>query len=112
MRYAIPVSDDMVASHFGHCDHFALIDVDERAKHILKKEIVSSPGHQPGFLPKWLAEQGVSFVIANGMGSRAQSLFQQNLITVIIGAIEPSPERAVLKHLNGHLATGNNICDH
>jgi ATP-binding protein involved in chromosome partitioning len=112
MRYAVPVSGDRVSPHFGHCEHFALIDVDEQAKKIVKKEIVSSPGHQPGYLPEWLAQQGVSFVIAGGMGSRAQGLFQQNRIEVIIGAVETDPERAVLSHMNGRLATGQNICDH
>ena len=112
MRYAVPVSGDRVSEHFGHCEHFALMDVDEKAKKIIKKEMVTSPGHQPGLLPGWLAEQGVSFVIAGGMGSRAQSLFQQNRIGVIIGAMETDPEKAVLSYLNGQLATGNNICDH
>ncbi|MFO7772380.1 MAG: FmdE family protein [Dehalococcoidia bacterium] len=59
-----------------------------------------------------MAEQGVTFVIAGGMGSRAQSLFQQHRIGVIIGAVESDPEKAVLSYLNGQLATENNICDH
>ena len=88
------------------------MDVDEKAKKIIKKEMVTSPAHQPGLLPGWLAEHGVSFVIAGGMGSRARSLFQQNRIGVIIGAMETDPEKAVLSHLQGQLATGNNICDH
>jgi predicted Fe-Mo cluster-binding NifX family protein len=46
------------------------------------------------------------------MGSRAQSLFQQNRIGVIIGARESDPEKAVQSYLNGLLATGDNICDH
>ena len=112
MRYAIPVSGDMVATHFGHCEHFALIDVDVDRKEIIRKELASPPAHQPGVLPQWLAEQGVSFVIAGGMGSRAQSLFQQNRIGVILGALESDPEKAVLSHLNGMLTTGDNICDH
>jgi ATP-binding protein involved in chromosome partitioning len=112
MRYAIPVSGGMVSPHFGHCEYFALIDVDEQTKKISKKELVSSPGHQPGLLPQWLAEQGVSFVIAGGMGSRAQSLFQQNRIRVIIGTLESDPEKAVLNYLDGQLAIGDNICDH
>jgi len=29
MRYAVPVSGGVVATHFGHCEHFALVDVDE-----------------------------------------------------------------------------------
>jgi len=112
MRYAVPVSGGMVATHFGHCEYFALIDVDEETKEILGKELVSSPGHQPGLLPQWLAEEGVSAVIAGGMGSRAQSLFQQNRIKVIIGVMESDPEKAVQDYLDGILATGDNICDH
>jgi len=112
MRYAIPVSGGVVSPHFGHCEHFALIDVDEDKREIIKKELVPSPGHEPGLLPAWLAEQGVSFVIAGGMGSRAQNLFQQNRIEVIIGTMENDPEKAVLSHLDGKLATEDNFCDH
>jgi len=112
MRYAIPVSSGGLSAHFGHCEYFALIDVDEERKKVLRKELVSPPGHQSGLLPEWLAEQGVSVVIAGGMGSRAQSLFQQNRIGVIIGAMESDPEKAVLNYLNGTLATEDNICDH
>jgi predicted Fe-Mo cluster-binding NifX family protein len=101
-----------MSQHFGHCEQFALINVDEERKQVVKKELVQSPGHQPGFLPQWLADHGVSVVIAGGMGMRAQSLFQQNGIRVIIGALENDPEKAVLSHLDGRLATGDNICDH
>jgi predicted Fe-Mo cluster-binding NifX family protein len=101
-----------VSSHFGHCEQFALIDVDEKQKEILRKELVASPGHKPGLLPQWLADQGVSVVIASGMGSRAQNLFQQNRIEVVIGTLENDPEKAVLSYLYGELDTGDNICDH
>ena len=112
MRYAVPITDGKVAAHFGHCENFALIDADEAKCVILKQEIVPSPGHQPGFLPTWLAEAGVSVVIAHGMGSRAQDLFRENRIQVVTGAIEEDAEKAVLDHLRGTLATSNNICDH
>ena len=112
MRYAIPVSNGTVSPHFGHCEQFALIDVDDKSKKIIRKELLVPPEHQPGVLPQWLAEQGVSFVIAIGMGVRAQGLFQQNRIGVIVGAIESDPEKAVLAHLSGSLATGDNVCDH
>jgi len=112
MRYAIPVSGGMVSEHFGHCEHFALIDVDEDRKKIVASQLVPSPGHQPGLLPQWLAEEGVSVVIASGMGSRAQNLFRQSRIDVVIGALEGNPEKAVISYLNGALATGGNVCDH
>ena len=112
MRYAVPVSGGTISPHFGHCEHFALVDVDEDRKEITGKELVPSPGHQPGLLPEWLAEQGVALVIAGGMGSRAQGLFQQNRIGVILGTMESDPEKAVLSYLDGQLTTGDNICDH
>lgn len=112
MKYAVPVSAGVVCPHFGHCEHFAIINVNEEKKEIIGKELIPAPEHQPGLLPPWLAQQGVKFVIAGGMGSRAQSLFQQNRIGVIVGTMESDPEKAVLNYLNGQLATGDNICDH
>ncbi len=112
MRFAVPVIDGRVAAHFGHCSHFALFDVNETSKEILKREVVPSPGHQPGFLPAWLAEEGVSVVIANGMGSRARAIFNENRIKVVIGVLGDDPEEAVQDYIKGKLATGDNICDH
>jgi len=112
MRYAVPVSNGKLAAHFGHCEHFALIDVDESSREIVRKELVTSPEHQPGLLPPWLAEQGVSAVIAGGMGSRAQMIFSENRIQVVLGALQDDPEIAVLEHIRGTLATGDNVCDH
>ena len=112
MKYAVPVSGGIMCPHFGHCEQFALFDVDEQKKEITQKEIVPSPGHQPGLLPTWLAGQGVAVVIAGGIGSRAQGLFQQNGIKVVLGALESDPAKAVQSYLGGRLDTGDNICDH
>ena len=112
MRYAVPVSGGTVSPHFGHCEQFALIDVDEERREITGKQLIPSPEHQPGLLPEWLAEQGVSLVIAGGMGSRAQSLFQQNCIGVIINVVETDPEKVVLDYIGGTLEVGDDVCDH
>lgn len=76
------------------------------------KEVIPSRGHQPEFLPPWLAEKGVSVVIAGGMGSRAQAIFHENRIEVIVGVLGDDPEKIVLDYIKGELATGDNICDH
>lgn len=112
MRYAVPVSDGRLAAHFGHCEHFALIDVDEATKAIQNKKLVVPPDHQPGVLPVWLSEEGVSVVIAGGMGSRAQDLFKENRIHVVVGAFGDDPEQIVLDYLLGRLKAGDNVCDH
>ncbi|RLC93194.1 MAG: ATPase [Chloroflexi bacterium] len=112
MRYAIPVNDGKLAQHFGHCEYFALIDTDEATGTIVRKDLVRSPGHEPGLLPVWLAEEGVSAVIAGGMGSRAQALFRENRIKVLVGAMGNDPEQLVLDYMRGKLVTGDNVCDH
>ena len=63
-------------------------------------------------LPAWLAEQGVSLVIAGGMGQRAQMLFGDRGISVIVGAPVETPEKLVSDYLAGALQTGDNVCDH
>ena len=112
MKYAIPVSGGVVSPHFGHCEHFAMFEVDEKSGVVTGKENIPSPEHQPGLLPGWLAERGVSVVIAGGMGPRALQLFEQNSIDVVIGAMENDPDKAVAKHIDGTLSTGDNVCDH
>ena len=112
MKYAVPVTGGMLSPHFGHCEEFALFDIEEQEKVIINKELITSPEHQPGLLPIWLAGKGVSIIIAGGMGQRAQEIFQQHGISVVLGALETDPEKAVLSHINGTLATGDNVCDH
>jgi ATP-binding protein involved in chromosome partitioning len=112
MRIAIPVTGGRLAEHFGHCDQFALIDVDHGGKSVVAKVLVDAPPHQPGLLPKWLAERGTQVVIAGGMGWKARQHFEQNGITVVIGALETIPERIVDAYLQGTLHTGENLCGH
>jgi len=112
MRYAVPVSDGCLADHFGHCEEFALLDVDVDRRTVIRTEMVAAPPHQPGLLPPWLAEEGVSVVIARGMGIRARDLFEENRVQVVTGALGENPEQVVLGHLKGTLALGENICDH
>jgi predicted Fe-Mo cluster-binding NifX family protein len=112
MRIAIPVANGKLAMHFGHCEAFALIDVDPNTKAITKTEILEAPEHQPGLLPPWLHERGAALIIAGGMGVRAQQLFAENGIQVVTGAPCEPPEMLVEAYLAGALQSGANLCDH
>jgi Mrp family chromosome partitioning ATPase/predicted Fe-Mo cluster-binding NifX family protein len=112
MRFAIPLVGGQLSMHFGHCEEFALIDVDEATKKIINKTVVKTPEHEPGLLPRWLHEKGVTQIIAGGMGQRAQGLFAENGIKVIVGASVDMPENLVNSFLQGTLKTGDNVCDH
>lgn len=112
MRIAVPVTSGVLSSHFGHCEEFMLFDVDGDGKTIGSTQVLTPPPHEPGTFPKWLHEQGATLIIAGGMGSRAQSLFDQNDIRVVVGASASDPTALVRAFLDGSLATGANVCDH
>ena len=112
MRIAIPIVDGQLCMHFGHCAHFALVDVDDSSKAIGQTRLVEPPPHEPGVLPKWLHDQGATVILAGGMGSRAQQLFAQNDIQVVVGCPSEKPETIVMAFLSGSLQTGHNTCDH
>ncbi|GAB6178314.1 iron-sulfur cluster carrier protein MrpORP [Desulfobaculum senezii] len=111
-RFAVPVANGQLCMHFGHCDKFAVMDVDNKSKTITKGELLTPPPHEPGVLPRWLAEKGANVIIAGGMGARAQSLFTENGIKVVVGAQPGDPEEIVKTYLDGKLTVGQNICDH
>lgn len=112
MRIAIPLADGRLAMHFGHCEKFALVEVDAQAKAIAGCEQMAAPPHQPGLLPRWLAEHGANVVIAGGMGQRARDLFESHGIEVLVGAPAEAPEVLVEAYLAGTLQPGQNVCDH
>ena len=112
MRIAIPLAEGKLTAHFGHCRQFALIDADPESGTITDSTLLDAPDHQPGLLPRWLHEKGANTIIAGGMGQRAQNLFQQAGIEVVIGAPVETPDVLVLQYLDGTLASGENICDH
>lgn len=112
MRIAVPLANERLCMHFGHCEQFALVEVDEASQTIAGTRFLTPPPHEPGRLPRWLQEQGVNVVIAGGMGQRAQDLFSQNGIKVIVGVPAEEPEKLVSAYLAGTLEVGQNVCDH
>jgi len=112
MKIAIPLANNCLCAHFGHCEEFVLIDVDDQTKTIQGQSRHTPPPHEPGVLPAWLHGLGATVIIAGGMGQRAQSLFAQNGISVVVGASSASPETIVEQYLNQSLQTGLNLCDH
>lgn len=112
MKIALPLEDEKLCSHFGHCKQFAFFDSDGPGQKITEINIVDAPPHEPGALPEWLAEKGVDVVIAGGLGSRAYDLLVAKSIKVIVGAPSEKPNVLVEKYLSGGLSCGENACDH
>lgn len=110
MKFAIPLAEGKLTAHFGHCQEFALVDVEDNE--IKNKETLVPPPHEPGVLPKWLHDLGTNVIIAGGMGGRALDLFAQNDIKVVVGAPLLTPEELVRQYLDNTLEAGANVCDH
>jgi len=109
-RIAIPMENGILCSHFGHCQQFAIIEAD--SNNISEAQFITPPPHEPGLLPGWLAEKGVTDVIAGGLGQRAIGLFNSKKINVFVGAPVKSPEELANDLLNNRLESGANYCDH
>jgi len=107
---AIPLDNGILCTHFGHCQQFAIIETEN--KEVISQKLITPPPHEPGLLPGWLAEKGVTDVIAGGMGQRAISLFNQQRINVFVGAPIKEPAELAKDLINDSLTAGANYCDH
>jgi len=112
MRIAIPLTQGQLAQHFGHCEKFALMDVDLDQKTVTASKEVEAPEHQPGLLPRWLKDLGVDLVIAGGLGSRAQALFEEVSIKVLTGAPTGNAASLATQYLAGSLVSRPVSCGH
>jgi predicted Fe-Mo cluster-binding NifX family protein len=109
-RIAVPLENGILCAHFGHCQQFAIIETEHG--NITGETLVTPPPHEPGLLPGWLAEKGVTDVIAGGMGQRAISLFNYQKINVFVGAPIKNPADLANDLINDTLEAGANYCDH
>ena len=52
MKIAIPLAAGRLSMHFGHCETFALVDVDEKTKEVSQMITLQPPAHQAAFCPE------------------------------------------------------------
>ena len=107
MRIAISTDEGNVSAHFGRCPSFTIVDI-ENGK-VTGKEVVSNPGHQPGFIPQFLHEKGVNCIIAGGMGMRASGFFTELGIQAVLG-VSGQVDEVIEKLLKGTLEGGESLC--
>ncbi len=107
--FAVPTVDKKLTAHFGHCQSFAVIKVEDDK--IVEEVFLDPPEHIPGSYPSFLASQGVETIIAGGMGVRAQDLFKEKNIEVFMGLEAEEPSRLVELYLADKLENGANLCD-
>jgi len=106
-RIAISTDNNQVSMHFGRCPIFTIVDIEN--KKISNKIEINNPGHEPGFLPQFMKDKGVQYMIAGGMGPRASQLFAQHNIKTLIG-ISGSIQDVINQYIQGTLLPGDSTC--
>ncbi|HZK09712.1 MAG TPA: NifB/NifX family molybdenum-iron cluster-binding protein [Clostridia bacterium] len=107
LKIAVASDKGNVTEHFGHCETFMVFNSQE--KEIVEEILLPNPGHKPGFLPRYLHEQGVDVIISGGMGGAAVAIFNENNIEVIIGA-KGEAKKAAEAYLKGELSSTGSVC--
>jgi predicted Fe-Mo cluster-binding NifX family protein len=107
---AIPLENGVLCAHFGHCQTFAIVIVENNA--IIEIKELTPPEHVPGLYPRWVAQFGVTDVIAGGMGQQAIMLFNEQNINAFVGAPVKSAADLVNDFIEGKLTLSANYCNH
>jgi len=107
MKIAIATEGNVVSEHFGRCENFTIVNIQDSS--IKEKTVISTEGNQHGLLPEFLSSQGVQVVIAGGMGEGAR----QNLISSkieIISGINGNIDEVIKEYLSGNLKSIEEGC--
>jgi Mrp family chromosome partitioning ATPase/predicted Fe-Mo cluster-binding NifX family protein len=107
LKFAIPMQDGKPSERFGEAKHFAVITVKDQA--IFGTEVLDTPPHEPGGIPLWLEDLGVTHVLTRGLGEKAQDLLKRRGIEVVVGVSEDEPETLVGKYLDKSLTLGPSL---
>lgn len=112
MKIALPSNGTDVDGHFGHCEFFTILTLDD-AKKIVETETVTPP---PGCgcksnIVSTLVEKGVSVMLAGNMGQGAVNLLEASNIQVVRGCAGKI-EDVVAQWLAGNVQDQQIVCDH
>ncbi|MEE0229345.1 MAG: NifB/NifX family molybdenum-iron cluster-binding protein [Peptococcaceae bacterium] len=111
MLIALPTRDGKIDDHFGHCDHYTVITV-ENGK-VIATESLPSPegcGCKSDIAPT-MARMGIRLLLAGNMGDGALTVLRNNGIKVIRGCKGPI-EDVIADYLAGKLVDNQITCDH
>ena len=109
-KIAVPTSNGTLFPHFGKAPQVTIYDVDN--KQVTGKNILTSPEHAHGAMPRFLHEQGVTDVVCGGLGAGAVKLLDELHINVHGGAPAIATDELINLFLADKLEYGDATCHH
>ncbi|AQR96917.1 NifB/NifX family molybdenum-iron cluster-binding protein [Clostridium saccharoperbutylacetonicum] len=113
MKIALPSRNNNIDDHFGHCEYFTVLTIDQQNKQITASEAVQSPAGCgcKSNIASILAEIGVKVMLAGNMGEGAVRVLNNAGIDVVRGC-SGEINTVALNWLKGSLVDSGNSCDH
>ena len=111
MKIAVPVTEsNMIDSHFGHCEFYNIYSVANEVEISEVKKVRSSNGCGcKSDIASVLAADGVTVMLAGGIGEGAINVLNYNGIEVIRGCSGEASYNVKL-YLAGHLSDSGSSC--
>lgn len=113
MKIAVPVgSVNEVDSHFGHCESYGVYNISDKNEIIAINRIQSPEGCGcKSDIASVLAADGVTIMLAGGIGGGAINVLNNSGIQVIRGCAGDATE-VVNQYLKGQVMDSGNSCHH
>jgi predicted Fe-Mo cluster-binding NifX family protein len=110
IKIAVPTAEDMVDSHFGHCDHYTIFEIDEKNNIVDKMYLPAGQGCGcKSGISTILNNIGVKLMLSGNMGDGAKNVLEAADIQVIRGCSGNVTE-LVQEYLKGTLNDSGLSC--
>ncbi len=111
MKIAVPVTkENQIDSHFGHCESYGVFTVSEKNEIVEMKSVESPQGCGcKSDIASVLASDGVTIMLAGGIGGGAINVLNNSGIEVIRGCSGDAAE-VVKQYLAGLVEDGGISC--
>lgn len=110
MKIAIPTSENTLWQHFGKAPQVTVVTVEDGK--VTNKEVLTSPEHAHGAMPRFIQSLGCTDVICGGLGAGAVQMLNDMNIAVHAGAPAVSVDEVVKQFLDGTIVYGDATCHH
>jgi len=106
-RVAIPLNEGKLSEYLADCSHYHIYEIDGVNIEHSSLQAPALKGIEE--LPLWIADQGITDIIAFKMDRKIVSLFTGYKINIFLGAPFVSPRELITEYVNGRLTSNEQV---